>query len=577
MSDASDLARRMRADRAEREWARRKVWIWWGVGIVLFIVFIIGAKHAYHWAKQKRAAQFDDAGDKYVQAETWNEAASQYRAALQLDPMGYRPLVSASRLATRLGIPAAADLWEQVMKLPEATSADRQSYAEALLAAGRLAIAQPVIARLLKEAPDTKTLLIAARFSRAQGDPAKAVEFARAAISRAPEDDTPKIMLAELLAVSADDAQHAEARKILWEMAGRPGPFRQSAIEYLAAAPELSEDERNRALKMLEESGLTKIHPALLAADLRLQAEPDQAPKIYDQTVARWNNGDNAQMVELARWLNFHQQAERVMSLCPVERALQDNQLLLCRLDAMATLQLWNDIETLLAQPGLNLDASVLEAFRARTAQEKNATMDAEVHWNHAISLAANDAAKLRFVASFAEQSHANAVALKVYEQLARIPQQTMEAFRATQRLSGRTGDEAVQRSAAERIATLAPNDPNAADQLAYLNLLAANDVEANFEKAKQLAEKYPDRLSFRVTAALGFLRMHDPGPALAQFKGPAGAPPIDWARTPPNWRAVYAAALVANEQPDAAKQILQTIPVDQLTPKEKELIQASR
>jgi hypothetical protein len=315
----------------------------------------------------------------------------------------------------------------------------------------------------------------------------------------------------------------------------------------------------------------------LLAADLRLQIEPDNADKIYDQTVARWNGSETADLIELARWLNFHQQAERVMSLFSDDRAFQDNQLLLSRLDALATLQRWTDIDALLTHPNLTLDPSVLEAFRARTAQEKSANMDAELHWNHALSLAANDPGKLRFVANFAEQSHANAVALKAYEQLSRIPQQAMEAFRATQRLSGQAGDETVQRSAAEKIATLAPNDPNAVGQLTYLKLLASSDVDANFEKAKELAAKYPERLSFRVTAALGYLRKHDPGPALAQFKGPEGAPPIDWTRTPPNWRAVYVAVLLANEQNEAARQIVQTIPMDRLTPQEKVLIQPAK
>ena len=66
MSDANSLARRMAADQAERRWARRKVQIWWVVGIVLFIAFIIGGKQTYHWAKRKRAAQFDDLGDQYM-------------------------------------------------------------------------------------------------------------------------------------------------------------------------------------------------------------------------------------------------------------------------------------------------------------------------------------------------------------------------------------------------------------------------------------------------------------------------------------------------------------------------------
>jgi hypothetical protein len=276
----------------------------------------------------------------------------------------------------------------------------------------------------------------------------------------------------------------------------------------------------------------------------------------------------------LARWLNLHQQAERVLSLFSVDRAFQDNQLLLSRLDALATLQRWNDIDGLLTHPDLTLDPSVLESFRARAAQERKSTLDAEMHWSHAIALAANDPYKLRFVANFAEQSHANGVALKAYDQLAKIPQQAVMAYRATQRLSAQGGDALIQQSAAEKIAALAPDDPNAADQLAYLNLLLGGEIDKNFTTAKTLSEKYPNRLSYRVTAALGYLRKRDPGLALAQFKGPDGAPPIDWSKTPPAWRAVYAATLLENEQANAAREMIATIPLDKLSPEERALIQ---
>jgi tetratricopeptide (TPR) repeat protein len=220
-------------------------------------------------------------------------------------------------------------------------------------------------------------------------------------------------------------------------------------------------------------------------------------------------------------------------------------------------LQRWNSIDDVLARPELTLDPSVAESFRARTAQERNALLDADVHWNHAISLAGNDPYKLRFVANFAEESNAHDAALKAYEQLARFPEQARLAYRGIERVGRKTGD--------------VPTDPNAVDQLAYTNLLLSEDVEKNLAIAKQLAKKYPQRLSYRVTAALGYLRQHDPGSALAEFKGPV---PIDWKRTQPAWRAVYAAVLLANDRNDEARDLIETIPLDQLSPQERALIE---
>ena len=570
MSEQESAAARVRRERAERRAARRKLIIVWCSIAAVFVLAIVGAKRLYHWAKARRADQFAAAGDEFAKAEKWNESAEKYRAALQLDPLGYHGLSSAARLASKLGRPEAVDLWEQVVRLPQATTADRQEYADILLQLGRLKIAEKIIDPLLKNDPDTKTLELASRYSRKQGDDQKALEFARIAVKRAPNDDFARFQLADLLAGSSDPGQQNEARKILWEIAGKDGPFRQPATEALARAPELSEEERKRLLPMLDALSPANIKDALLAADLRIQLHAGEAERIYDQTVAHWNAGQTADLIELSRWLNLHQQPERVLSLFPIERAFKDNQLLLSRLDALAILQRWNDIDNLLAHPNLTLDSSVLESFRARIAQEQNANLDAEMHWSHALALAAADPSKLRFVANFAEQSRATAAALKAYDQLARFPEHAAWAYRGMQRLSSQTGDVSIQRAAAEKISALNREDPNAADQLAYLNLLVRSDVDRNVATAKTLAQKYPDRLSFRVTAALGFLRQHDPGLALAQFKGP----PIEWQKAPAAWRAIYAATLMANDQADAAREIIATIPRDKLGPEERALIE---
>ncbi|PYL86723.1 MAG: hypothetical protein DMF17_05500, partial [Verrucomicrobia bacterium] len=96
------------------------------------------------------------------------------------------------------------------------------------------------------------------------GDSAKAIEFARLAVKRSPKDDTARFQLADLLAQMTDLAQRAEARKLLWELAGTDGIYKRPAIEALARAPELSGDERNRVLEALNTLSPPNITDALL-------------------------------------------------------------------------------------------------------------------------------------------------------------------------------------------------------------------------------------------------------------------------------------------------------------------------
>ncbi len=546
---------------------RRKQWIL----IILGLLFLAVAGIAtYHWFKSKRAERFAAAGDALVAVDKWNDAAIQYRVALQLDPSSYRGLSGAARLATKADRPEALELWQKVLTLPQCTIRDRQDYVDLLIKTNRLSLAEKLIDPLLKDNPDTKTLQLATRYSRKIGDSVKAIDYARIAMKRAPDDDAPRFQLAELLAQSTE-ADQAEARKILWELAAKPGLYKKAAVEALATAPQLTTDERNRLWQELTALAPKTIKDDLLAADMRFQLHPDDAARIYQEAIERWGNGQIQEILDLARWLNAHQQPELVLSTFPIERTLEDNQLLLARLDAMASLQRWNDIDNVLNRSDITLDPSVIESFRARTAQERNAALDAEVHWNHAMSLAGTDPYKLRFVANFAEQSRATAAALKAYEQLARFPEHADFAYLGIQRVSQKSGETAAQRAAMSKISARAPDDPNAADQLAYLSLLLGEDVDKNFAVAKKLTEQYPNRLSYRVTTALGYLRQHDPASALAQFKAPA---PIDWKRTLPAWRAVYAAALLASDRNDEARDIIATIPRDRLNPQERKLIE---
>ncbi len=545
----------------------------WILALVIIVALTAGGVLAYQLVKARRVDRFVSAGDSLRKADKLNEAAVQYSVALQLDPQNYGALSGAARLASQVDRPEAIELWQKVMQLRKATLQDREDYAEVLIKNNRLALAEKLLGPLLKNNPDTRTLRLASRYSTKIGDNAKALEFMRIAAKQTADDDATRFQLAELLAQSTDSSEQAEARKILWDLAGKSNSYKQVAVEALAAAPQLTADEQARLVRELSDLNAKTIKDDLLGADLRMQLHPDEGTHIYREEIDRWQNAKTEDLIQLARWLNIHQQPELVLSSFPVERAFENNQLLLTRLDAMAILQRWNDIDELLTQTEVTLDPSVIESFHARTAQEKNAPLDAEVHWSHAISLAVSDPYKLRFVANFAEQSHATAVALKAYEQLARFPEQADLAYRGIERIGQKSGDISAQRSAIAKISARTPEDPNAADQLAYLNLLLGEDVTKNFATAKKLSEQYPNRLSYHVTTALGYLRQHNAAAALAEFNGPVV---IDWKQTLPGWRAVYAAALLGTGRNDEARKIIETIPRDQLNPQEQVLIDGS-
>jgi len=293
--------------------------------------------------------------------------------------------------------------------------------------------------------------------------------------------------------------------------------------------------------------------------------QPENTAVIYDDMVATW--GAKVKL-EVAQWLNAHQQFDRALSLVgPQEGGFE---LLLTRLDALAAEQRWDEIDIALSRKDLTSDPVVVEAFRARLIRVQHSSLDARMHWNQALALAGNDSSKLRWLGAFAEQCGADEIALRTFQRLGRSPADTSLALAGQQRLAAKIHDISAARTIAEKTLALHAADPNAQNRVAYYNLLLEKDVSANATKAKELVAKYPDRLEFRVTAALALLRQHDPGSALAQFQGP----PIEWAKTPPSWRAIYAAALMANDEATRANELLKSIPLDRLSREEAALIQ---
>ena len=545
---------------------KRRRRIFWIAFIALLLAALLALRPAYHWLKTKRADSLAAKAERFVQQENFLEAANTYRAALQLDPLGYHPLQGAARLATRLNHDEALGLWDQVVKLPQATSDDREERAAALLQAGKFPAAALAIDELLKQNPDTNALVLASRYSERTGNSAKALEYARIAMKRAPQDEIAQARLAEVLAASLKADERAEAREILWAVAAKNGADKKSAIESLARAPDLTRDEQTKILDQLHTLDPFTVTDALLAADLRLRMQPENTALIYDEIIARW--GTKAKL-EIAQWLNAHQQFDSVLTL--VDPGERRPHLLLARLDALAAEQRWDEIDIALSRKDLSSDPVVVEAFRARLIWAQHSSLDARMHWNQALALAGNDSSKLRWLGAFAEQNGADEIALRAFQRLARSPGDPSLALAGQQRLAAKMHDISAARTTAEKTLALHAADPNAQNRVAYYNLLLEKDVSANATKATELVAKYPDRLEFRVTAALALLRQHDPGSALAQFQGP----PIEWAKTPPSWRAVYAAALIANDE-DAirANELLKSIPLDRLSREEAALIQ---
>src|SRR5438132_2927871 len=131
-------------------------------------------------------------------------------------------------------------------------------------------------------------------------------------MKRAPQDEIAQARLAEVLAASLKADERSEAREILWAVAAKNGAARKSAIESLARSPDLTTNEQRKVLDQLHTLDPFTVTDALLAADLRLKAQPENTALIYDEIIASWGAKTK---LEVAPWLNAHQLFHLVLSL----------------------------------------------------------------------------------------------------------------------------------------------------------------------------------------------------------------------------------------------------------------------
>ena len=81
--------------------SKRRRRIFWIAFIPLLLAALLASRPAYHWLKAKRAASLAAKAEEFVQQNNFLEAANTYRAALQLDPLGYQPLQGAAKVRGR--------------------------------------------------------------------------------------------------------------------------------------------------------------------------------------------------------------------------------------------------------------------------------------------------------------------------------------------------------------------------------------------------------------------------------------------------------------------------------------------
>lgn len=313
----------------------------------------------------------------------------------------------------------------------------------------------------------------------------------------------------------------------------------------------------------------------LLAADLSIKGNPDSKPDIAKRLIKARKLSPRAAQLDLARWLNGRGFQKEVIEMAGADRSATDTDWLLIVLDAKCSLGDLNDIPQMLSSPaGSGIQEAVRHLYLAKVAMMKGDVATADSEWgNVGATLHLEKPETLAYIAGYEEQIGVLDRAAQTYREL---------ADRETTKVNGLVGLIRCQPrdTSAKKLIPLykellnaLPDNQDASCDLAYLMLLAKEDIQESAALAEKLYSSQPNTLTRISTAALGRLRTGNAKGALELYHEKV----IDWSSAPAPWKAVRVAVLDANGQAADAVTLKSTIDPKILRPEERELLAPSR
>jgi len=360
-------------------------------------------------------------------------------------------------------------------------------------------------------------------------------------------------------------------------MLQHPTPATQSGDTVtLNLAPISPSSPSGRAMSLTEVANALENHPdarpyhKLLAFEVRVRQDPALTDQYVADAVERFGNGDDETLAALGGWLNKIGRPAKTLEVLPQAHAVQRQDLFLLYINALAALQRWSEVKDLLMSEHSVVDPMLQHMYLAVAQAHLGAATGAINEWQRALEVA-DTPEKALALAKYAEQSSVNDIADAAYSITIKIVPKNRGAYDGRLRLAMQAGHTSQAQSIAAKIAQLWPDDAEARNQDAYLQLLlgASDDAAKAAERdAQLLVAKEPRNWQARATLGLACLRLGRNKEALAAIREPRVT-----GVEPPGPLAVRAAILAANGYEEGARNDARIVNAKPLLPEERTLI----
>jgi predicted Zn-dependent protease len=539
-----------------------------GVVAALLVAAGFGTVWGYGQAKLWRAHELTlEAKDLLVRQET-AEGESKLMAAYTLEPRDAEVLRALAAYNLSLRNPHALGFYHLLVALPEATREDQREASRAFLSFGDLKSAEELAEILIAKAPEAADYALQGQIYWRAGAETQAISFVRQALSMDPKSRANQLLLAQMLSMMPGQEQQVEAANLLRELAQANDQEALTALEVMARNPQLDVASQRWVLEKLRQHPLLDDEGRFAGWELekRLGARDDKA--VMREAVEFFQSSDLARKATAARWLYNQGEPELVLELATPPDTLANQELFLARLDALAYLKNWVEVEKELSD-NAPLSQTLIFLYRARAAQELGDPGRSAENWDRARAAAATEKGMLSYLGQYAVKMGLYDEAKKTYTQMAHNQEQAMEGYTALLQVEAQHGTNAEILETLTQMMADFPMQPEPKNDWAYLNLLLDTNVDEAWNTAQSLVQANPQMLAYRTTLALGYLRRNDAAGAEGVYEGLQ----IDWSTASPSAKLIYASVLAANGKRDQAAVFVQTLNRSQVRAEEWALL----
>jgi len=532
------------------------------------------APPAYRKAKSWRANQLMDQCQAAADTGNFPQAASLMRQAILMAPANPLILQRVRLFTASMGDPAALGILQTLMGDNKATPEEILVVAEQSLRARMPAVTRAALEKLAPH-PSARRTIVEMRLLALEGKPQDGIELSRAAMKDLPAAESEKILLAtaELVLQTNPDV----ARGILQPLAEKSDPSGLSARRLLVtqaiSLPATITPDTHPLATRLETHPLHTPDDILLAAELRLLANPSSRSALLAELAQARSNAPDEDALAFARWLNRRNAHREAIDFIGPERATSHADWLLVYLDAHAGLDLWDPISALLQKSSVTgLPDSIRLLFLARAAKESGDPDKSREIWSeNQRALLFEKPEVISFIAAYALRTGEPDQARAAYTTLSRRKETALQGHLGIIRTTPKNSPALELLPVYQSLLETHPDLPEARNDLAYLQLLTQQNTFDATLHAFEAHKKSPASLATLSIAALAHLRNNNPAQAEALYQGKF----IPWSTAPDPWKTIRAAVLFANGKTSEANELLATVDLSQLRPEERALLPA--